>query len=85
VSNPPIREEGGNPGHRVRPSPDEVEAIIAMHRDLPEEERYTHFLIELAANDFEIDAALSMLAGELLESTQLECGEWGSRSVKRRG
>jgi hypothetical protein len=69
VSNPPIREEGGNLGHRVWPSPDEIEAIINMHRDLPEEEKQTHFLIQPTTNDSEIDAMLGMLARESSEST----------------
>jgi hypothetical protein len=69
VSNPPIHEEGGNPGHRVWPSPDEIEAIINMHRDLSEEEKQTHFLIQPTTNGSEIDTILGMLARESSEST----------------
>jgi hypothetical protein len=73
VSKPPIREQGGNLGHRVRPSLEEIEAIIAMRRNLHEEEN-THFLIQPAANDSKIDAVLGMLVGESSESTRLELG-----------
>jgi hypothetical protein len=69
VSNPPIREEDCSLGHRVRPSQDEIEAIVTAHRDLPEEEKQTHFLIQPLANDLEIDVVLGMLVGESSEST----------------
>jgi hypothetical protein len=35
-----------------------------MHRDLLEEEKLTHFLIQPTANDYEIDDVLGMLARE---------------------
>jgi hypothetical protein len=53
----------------VRPSQDEIEAIVTAHRDLPEEEKQTHFLIQPLANDLEIDVVLGMLVGESSEST----------------
>jgi hypothetical protein len=65
----PIHEEGGNLGHRVWPSPDKIKGIISMHRDLPEEEKQTHFLIRPTANDSEIDVVLGMMASESSEST----------------
>jgi hypothetical protein len=74
VSNPPVREEGENPSHRVWPFPDETEVILVVHRDLPEEKKQTHFLMQLAANDSEINVVLGMLARESSESTWLESG-----------
>jgi hypothetical protein len=41
VSNPLARD--GSLGHRVRPSPKDIEALIAPLRSLPEAERQTHF------------------------------------------
>jgi hypothetical protein len=37
VSNPPVQD--GNPGHRVRPSLEDIEAFISLFQNLPEEER----------------------------------------------
>jgi hypothetical protein len=48
----------------VRPSPDEVEAILAAHRGLHEEEKWTHVQMQAIANDTEMDTVLSALAGE---------------------
>jgi hypothetical protein len=62
VSNPPAQD--GSPRHRVRPSPDEVEAILAAHRGLHEEEKWTHVQMQAIANDTEMDTVLSALAGE---------------------
>lgn len=45
VCNPPVRGEDDSLGHRVLPSLDKVEVILAAHRGLSEEERQTHFLM----------------------------------------
>jgi hypothetical protein len=41
VSNPPASDSGL--GLRVRPSPEEVEALVASLGDLPNDERQVHF------------------------------------------
>jgi hypothetical protein len=41
VSNTPVQD--GSPGHRVRPSLEDIEAFIAPFRNLSEEEKQTHF------------------------------------------
>jgi hypothetical protein len=74
VSNPPIREEGCTSDNRVRPSEDEIEAIIAAHRDLPKDEKQTLVLIQSPANDSKIDVVLGMLTRESSKSAQLELG-----------
>lgn len=73
MSNPPIREEGGNPGHRVRLSPDERGYTCCALRSA-RRGKHTHFFIQPAANDSEIDTVLGMIAGESSESTRLESG-----------
>jgi hypothetical protein len=52
----------------VGPSPDEIEAIIVAHRDLPEVDKQTHFLIRPTASDSDIEVVLGMLTGESSES-----------------
>jgi hypothetical protein len=70
VSNPPARD--GSPGHRVRPSPMHIETLIAPLRSLPEAERQTHFEMTASIDDAEMDAMLSLLAGESSDSTRTE-------------
>jgi hypothetical protein len=70
VSNPPARN--GSPGHRVRPSPEDIEALIAPLRNLPEAERQTHFEMPSSTDDAEMDDVLSLLAGESSDSTCTE-------------
>jgi hypothetical protein len=70
VSNPPVQD--GNPAHKVRPSPKDIEAFIAPYRNLPEEERQTHFQMPTTADEAEVNAVLSMLAGELSDSAHTE-------------
>jgi hypothetical protein len=70
VSNPPARD--GNPGHRVQPSPKDIEAFIAPLRNLPEAEKQTHFEMPSSTNDSEMDVVLSQLAGESSNSTRTE-------------
>jgi hypothetical protein len=48
----------------VRPSLEDIEAFIAPYRDLPKEERQTHFLMQTTTNEVEVNAVLCMLAGE---------------------
>jgi hypothetical protein len=68
VSNPPARD--GSPGHRVWPSPKDIEALIAPLRNLPEAERQTHFEMPSSTDDAEMDLVLSLLAGESYDSTR---------------
>ena len=70
MSNPPTRD--GSLGLRVRPSPEDIEALIAPLRSLPEDEKQTHFDMPASTDDAEIDAVLSLLAGESSDSTHTE-------------
>jgi hypothetical protein len=70
ISNPPAR--AGSLGHRVWPSPEDIEALIAPLWSLPEAERLTHFEMPASTDDAEIDAVLSLLAGESSDSTHTE-------------
>jgi hypothetical protein len=67
VSNPPASD--GILGLRVRPSPEDIEALIALLRSLPDDERQTHFEMPASTDDVEIDVVLSMLAGESADLT----------------
>jgi hypothetical protein len=70
VSNPPARD--GSPSHRVWPSPEDIEALIASLRNLPEAERQTHFEMPTSIGDAEMDVMLILLAGESSDSTRSE-------------
>jgi hypothetical protein len=70
VSNPPASD--GGLGLRVRPSPEDIEALIAPLRNLPNDEKQTHFEMSASTDDAEIDVVLSMLAGESSDSTHAE-------------
>jgi hypothetical protein len=70
VSNPPARD--GSPGHRVRPSPEDIEALIAPLLSLPMAERQTHFEMPSSSDDAEMDDVLSLLAEESSNSTCTE-------------
>jgi hypothetical protein len=70
ISNPPARD--GSLGHRVRPSPEEIEALISPLRSLPEAERQTHFEMPVSTDDAEMDVVLSLLVGESSDSTHTE-------------
>jgi hypothetical protein len=70
VSNPPARD--GSLGLRVRPSSEDIEALIAPLRSLPEDERQTHFEMTTSIDDEEIDVVLSLQAGESSDSTHAE-------------
>jgi hypothetical protein len=70
VSNPPASD--GGLGLRVRPSPEDIEALIAPVRNLPNDEKQIHFEMLASPYDAEIDVVLSMLAGESSNSTHAE-------------
>jgi hypothetical protein len=70
LSNPPTND--GGLGLRVRPSPEEIEALIAPLRNLPNDEKQIHFEMPASPDDAEIDVVLSMLAGEYSELTHAE-------------
>jgi hypothetical protein len=53
----------------VRPSPEDIEALIAPLRSLPEDERQTHFDMPASTDDAKMDVMLSLLAGESSDST----------------
>jgi hypothetical protein len=62
VSNPPAGDSGL--GLRVRPSPEDIEVLVASLCDLPNDERQVHFEMPASLNDAEMNAMLDMLAGE---------------------
>jgi hypothetical protein len=70
VSNPPARDS--SLGLRVRPSPEDIEALIAPLRSLPEDEKQTHFEMPASTDDAEIDVVLSLLAWESSDSSHVE-------------
>jgi hypothetical protein len=70
VSNPPVRD--GSLGHRVRPSSEDIEALIAPLRNLSEAEKQTHFEMTSSTDDAEMDVVLSLLAGESSDSSHTE-------------
>jgi hypothetical protein len=60
VSNPPAAD--GGLGLRVRPSAEEVSALVASLGEIPDDERQIHFEVPLDPSDAEITAMLDMLA-----------------------
>jgi hypothetical protein len=60
VSNPPAAD--GGLGLRVRPSAEEVSALVALLGEIPDDERQVHFEVPLDPSDAEISAMLDMLA-----------------------
>jgi hypothetical protein len=70
VSNPPAGDSGL--GLRVRPSPKEVEALVASLGDLPNDERQVHFEMPINPSDAEISAMLDMLAEDSSDSVPTE-------------
>jgi hypothetical protein len=69
VSNPATHD--GSSSHRVRPSPEDIEALIAPLRSISEVERQTHFEMPASTDDAEMDVVLSLLAGESSNSTRI--------------
>jgi hypothetical protein len=70
VSNPPTSD--GGLGLSVRPSLEDIEALIAPLRNLPNNEKQIHFEMLASPDDAEIDVVLSMLAGKSSDSTHAE-------------
>jgi hypothetical protein len=70
ISNPPVQD--GSPGHRVRPSSEDIEAFIAPFWNLPKVERQTHFQMPTGADEAKVNVVLSLLAGDLSDSTRTE-------------
>jgi hypothetical protein len=70
VSNPPA--SGSGLDLRVRPSPEEVESLIASLGDLPNDERQVHFEMPINPSDVEISAMLDMLAEDSSDSVPAE-------------
>jgi hypothetical protein len=66
VSNPPAGDSGL--GLRVRPSPKEVEALVASLGGIPNDERQVHFEMPTSPSDAEISAMLDMLAEDSSDS-----------------
>jgi hypothetical protein len=60
VSSPPAGD--GGLGLRVRPSAEEVSALVASLEEIPDDERQVHFEVPLYPSDAEISAMLDMLA-----------------------
>jgi hypothetical protein len=70
VSNPPA--EGNGSGLRMRPSPEEVEALVALLGDIPDDERQVHFEMLVNPSDAEISAKLDLLADDSSNSVPAE-------------
>jgi hypothetical protein len=70
VSNPPAGDSGM--GLRVRPSPEEVDALVASLGGIPNDERQVHFEMPLNPSDAEISAMLDMLAEDSSDSAPPE-------------
>jgi hypothetical protein len=70
VSNPPAGDS--DLGLRVRPSPEDIEALVASLCDLPNDERQVHFEMLASPDDAEMNVVLDMLAGESSDSAPAE-------------
>ena len=70
VSNPPAGDSGL--GLRVRPSPEDIEVLVASLCDLPNDERQVHFEMPASPDDAEMNVVLDMLAGESSDSAPAE-------------
>jgi hypothetical protein len=70
VSNPPAGDSGL--GLRVRPSPEEVSALVASLGEIPDDERQVHFEVPLSPSDAEISAMLDMLAEDSSDAAPAE-------------
>jgi hypothetical protein len=70
VSNPPAGDSGL--GLRVRPSPEDIEVLVASLCDLPNDERQAHFVMPASPDDAEMNVVLDMLAGESSGSATAE-------------
>jgi hypothetical protein len=70
VSNPPAGDSGL--GLRVRPSPEDIEVLVASLCDLPNDERQVHFEMPASPDYAELKVVLDMLAGESSNSAPAE-------------
>jgi hypothetical protein len=70
VSNPPAGDSGL--GLRVRPSPEEVSALVASLGEIPDDERQDHFEVPLNPSDAKISAMLDMLAKDSSDAAPAE-------------
>jgi hypothetical protein len=70
VLNPPTGD--GGLGLRVRPSVEEVSALVASLEEIPDDERQVHFEVPLDPSDAEIGAMLDMLAGDSSDAAPAE-------------
>jgi hypothetical protein len=70
ASNPPASDSGL--GLRVRPSLEEVGALVASLGDFPNDERQVHFEMPVNPSDAEISAMLDMLADDSSDSVPAE-------------
>jgi hypothetical protein len=70
VSNPPAGDN--NLGLRVRPSPEEVSALVASLGEIPNDERQVHFEVPLNPSDEEISVMLDMLAEDSSDAAPVE-------------
>jgi hypothetical protein len=67
VSNPPVTN--GSLGLRVRPSVEEVSALVASLGEIPDDERQVHFEVPLNPSDVEISAMLDLLVEDSSDAT----------------
>jgi hypothetical protein len=70
LSNPPAGDSGL--GLRVRPSPEEVSALVVSLEEIPDDERQVHFEVPLNPSDAEISAMLDMLAEDSFDAVPTE-------------
>jgi hypothetical protein len=70
VSNPPAGD--GGLGLRVRPSPEEVDALVVSLGEIPDDEKQVHFEVPLNPSDAEISAMLDMLAEDSSDAAPAE-------------
>jgi hypothetical protein len=70
VSNPPAGDSGL--GLRVRPSTEEVSALVASLGEIPDNERQVNFEVPLNPSDAEISAMLDMLAEDSSDAAPAE-------------
>jgi hypothetical protein len=70
VSNPPTGDSGL--GLRVRPSPEDVEALVASLGEILDDERQVHFEVPLNPSDAEISDMLDMLAEDSSDAAPAE-------------
>jgi hypothetical protein len=74
VSNPPVTD--GSLGLRVRPSAEEVSALVASFGEIPDDERQVHFEVPLNPSDAEISAMLDLLAEDYFDVAPADHWWW---------